>query len=43
MPGLDLIAIVVSSLATTVAGANILYLGTYALPCGDSAQWKVSR
>ncbi|PKA40457.1 hypothetical protein CWR43_28185 [Rhizobium sullae] len=38
MPGvLETIALVVSSLATTVAAANALYLGTYALALGGLA------
>lgn len=34
MPGLETLALIVSSLATTTLAANLLYLGTYALVIG---------
>ena len=35
MPGLDALALIISGLASTVFGANALYLGTYAVVLGN--------
>lgn len=40
MPGLETLALIISSLATTTFAANALYLGTYALALGGLAYAK---